>query len=1061
MKNVCLRLILTLVLGLIFVQPVMSTTTGKIAGIVKDQETGESLMGANVLIDGTSMGGAADMNGEYTILNVPPGTYSVTATVIGYARMTISNVRVRIDQTTRIDFSLAMEAVQGEAVQVVADANIIKEDVSSSVTAFSTDEVEELALSNINDVVELQAGVEDGLVIRGGEAGESLFQVDGITLRDPRNNQPISGIALSAIQEISIERGGFNAEYGQVRSGIINVVTKEGSKTEYHGSIQLKASPPAPKHFGVSPFDAGSMWMRPYLDDEVCWTGTDSWDEYTARQYPEFRGWNQVSRELLSDDDPSNNLSPAACQKLFNWEHRREPITDQPDYNIDAGFGGPIPIFGEYLGNLRFFTSYRREREMLLIPLTRDDYVDWDWSGQLTSDISSSTKLSFNAFIGKMYTIAINEGDEIFITNEFGPNDSRQYNYWHPTIFLRSPLEIAKVTSEQRPGRIFSDGWYCNSEVAHKALAMKMTHTLNNKTFFESSLEYVGRQYTTGPIDQRDPALIEEIVPGYWVDEAPYGWSPSSQGGIGGAIKFFGGHTGEARDSSRIASTTFKFDLTSQIDFNNLVKTGIEIVYNDLNLYYGDINNFTGRVVMVQERKFPIRGAFYIQDKLETKGFILNMGLRLDYSNANTPWILPVDPFDKTFFSSQYDPGTEYEEAEVEAELTVSPRLGISHPITENSKLYFNYGHFKQLPTYEEMLRVGRSAGGSMSNYGDPNLALAKTISYELGYDHVLFGNVLIQAAAFYHDIRDQQAFTVYASADGSVIYSLANNNSYEDIRGFELNIQKQAGWISGFANYTYQVNTYGYFGTQRIFQNTSEQRQYNENTRLLYQGKPLPQPFARASLVFHAPKDFGPELLGVNPLEDWTLNFILNWKAGEYITWNPFSRLDIFDNIQVKNYYNMSMRLTKTFPIKNDFKLTVFLEVENLLNTKRLSGGSFYDNFDYLDYMNSLHLPESEDWDNIAGDDKPGDYRNDDIAFQPIEQIGATMDMTAGKDGVIYYDISTGKYMNYVDGAWSEVDSGTMDKVLDEKAYIDNPNQTSFNFLNPRQWFVGVRISF
>jgi len=244
-------------------------------------------------------------------------------------------------------------------------------------------------------------------------------------------------------------------------------------------------------------------------------------------------------------------------------------------------------------------------------------------------------------------------------------------------------------------------------------MALKLTHTLNAKTFYEAKLEHIMRRYLTGPMPARDLTKKYEIVPGYYTDEAPFGFSPVPSGGIGGAINFFGGHTGEARDSSKISATTFRFDITSQVNFTNLVKAGLEIVYNDLDLLYGDVNTFTSRIVMVNEHYFPIRGAMYVQDKLETKGFILNAGLRLDYSNANTEWIKPDDPFDRSFFSSEYDPTRTYKTEKTKADVSLSPRLGISHPITENSKLYFNYGHFKQLPTYEEMLRAGRSAGGA------------------------------------------------------------------------------------------------------------------------------------------------------------------------------------------------------------------------------------------------------------------------------------------------------------------------------------------------------------
>ena len=137
---------------------------------------------------------------------------------------------------------------------------------------------------------------------------------------------------MNAIQEISVERGGFNAEYGQVRSGLINVITKEGGKAGYSGAASMKVSPASAKHFGVSPYDASSMWNRPYLDDEVCWTGTQSgaWDEYTARQYPEFRGWNKISEELFilrtnGGDEYCGQVIQSAVNGL-NWSENNEEL---------------------------------------------------------------------------------------------------------------------------------------------------------------------------------------------------------------------------------------------------------------------------------------------------------------------------------------------------------------------------------------------------------------------------------------------------------------------------------------------------------------------------------------------------------------------------------------------------------------------------------------------------------------------------------------------------------------------------------------------------------------
>lgn len=1089
------RIFTLFVLLLLFITNIIfAGTTGKIAGRITDKETGEPLPGVNVVVQGTTLGSTTDLNGYYTILLVPPGVQTVIASMVGYARVTVNEVRILIDQTATVNIELVEEAIEIEHITVVAERNLVKDDVSKSVTSVQPDEIEFLPVTSIDDVVGLQAGVEDGFVIRGGGADELLFQVDGVTLRDPRNNQPITTVALTSIQEVSIERGGFNAEYGQVRSGIVNIVAKEGDANSYYGAIQLKYSPPTPKHFGISVYDPNSMWNRPYLDPEVAWIGTSGepfqdgnsngtwdegetftdydgngvrtpspWDEYTQRQYPSFEGWYALSDRLLSDDDPSNDLSPAAAQRLWMWQRRRRPNTDQPDYNIDASFGGPVPFISKALGNLRFFFSYRFERDMLLIPLSRDDYRDDNWSLKLNSDLSNSMRLVLSGSTGITRNVALNSDDRQFNNPAWGINGVQ---FWNPTDYMRTPYQVAEITNEQRAARIFTDSWYSTANVSHKTLAGKLTDFLGQTTFYEASMEWVNRKYVTGPISPRNLTKQYEIIPGYYVDEAPFGFDENPNTGIAEPGFFFGGHSATARDSSKLNSYVLKADLTSQLNNANLVKTGIEFSYYDLDLDYGSVNSFFGDTNYVKRRLFPLRFSAYIQDKIEAFGFIANIGLRMDLSNPNIEWA-DVDAFNEDFFT-EYNENGNYPTKKAETDIAFSPRLGISHPITENSKLYFNYGHFKEMPAYEEIYRFGRGPSGVILNIGDPNLEQARTISYELGYDQVFFDEYLIQIAAFYNDITNQQAYTQYVSDRLGIGYFRANNNSYEDIRGLEITLKKSYGdWVRGFATYTYQINTQGAFGKAIINEEPSQQRFIDQNTRNLYQQKPVPQPRANASITFLTPSNLGPQFLSMFPLGDWALNILAEWKAGEYITYNTRQIPDIINNVQVTDYYNIDLRLNKTFDF-DILSVMLFIEVRNILNNKRLSGASFYDSFDQQFYLASLHLPESEAYENIPGDDKVGDYRRNGASYQPIE-IRGVIDQSnpndIGTDGVIYWERLTGRYMEYVVknevGMWQEVDSSRMEKILEDKAYIDMPNNSSFDFLNPRQIFFGINLSF
>lgn len=1040
-----------LIVFLLLTQAGFAGITGKISGRIVDAETGEALPAANIVIVGTTMGAASDQKGDFTILNVPPGIYNLRATVIGYAALTIQDVRVRIDQTSGVDFKLTLEALEGETITVVAPKKPIRKDVSTSVAALSNDEVVTQPMSHVEDVVGLQAGVESGLVIRGGGADETLFQLDGVTMRDPRNNMPITNIAITSIQEVSIERGGFNAEYGQVRSGIVNIVTKEGESNQYQGNIILRYSPPGAKYFGDSPFASDATLLRPYLDPAVAWEGTQNgaWDEYTRRQYPDFEGWNAVSRRLLSDSDPTNDLSPAAAQQLFRWQHRRQAETDQPDYNVDASLGGPVPYVGKKLGNLRFYSSFRTEREMLVVPLSRPDYQDYYGSLKLNSNISPSLKLTISSMFGKSFHVT---------QNEAGLDQSTQYiRAADQVAYQISNMDYPRATDS----RLFCDSYFAVADVGFRTFAAKLTHILSQNTYYDASLEHIYRKYNAGPIRRRNFTRTEEFAPGKFTDEAPFGFSPIDEAGVDGMMT--GGHTSTARDSSQISATTLKVDLSSQLNHQNLIKAGVELVYGDLDLNYGEAKElYVEGNRFVKMHKFPLRGAIYLQNKLELQGLIVNAGLRLDYSDANTDWA-DVDQWDKDFFSSNYTSGLEIPIKAAESQFTVSPRLGISHPISENSKLFFNYGHFKQLPTYEQLFRLSRGGSNEVQGIGDPNLEMEKTIAYELGYDHSLVDIYLIQLSAFYRDITNQRDYTTYLSADASVSYQKATNNLYEDIRGFEFTLRKTVGrWWLGMLNYTYQVNTLGHFGKTEIYQDPKSQREYDRNTRQLYQERPIPQPYARAKVSFFSPKDYGPQVLHVQPLANWNFNIITDWRAGRWVTWNPSQQVNVAQNVQARDWFNIDLRLMKHFDFSR-FELNFFIDIYNALNTRRLSLNSFYDSHDYNYYFQSLHLPKSDDYHNIVGEDKVGDYRKDGVDFQPIENVGNVQSLTPDVINArsIYYDQATRRYLDYRDGAWKPVDVGRMDQILEDKAYIDMPNHTYFNFLNPRDIFFGFQLNF
>ena len=989
--------------------------TGKIAGYVKDAESGLPLPGANVMIEGTMLGSAADENGYYAILNVEPGTYVLKVSMIGYKPVTVRNVKVEMNLSTSINVNMSTEILGMAEVVVTAERPLVVRDVSHSQLNIDAKKIESLPVSDVTSVIALQAGIE-GLSIRGGSSSQTAFIVDGFVVNDERSNIPYTSISLNTVNEVQVQTGGYNAEYGNCRSGVVNITTKEGDSQKYSGAISYLYRSPAKKHFGSSAYDSDTYYLRSYLDPDVCYVGTKNgtWDSYMQQQYPSFEGWIAISDRTLKDDNPDNDLSPEAAKKLFEWQHRRQGDINKSDYTMDLSLGGPVPFMSEKLGNLRFYASYRDLRDMFIVPVSSNAYYENVGKIKLTSDISNTMKLSFTGQYGEIHSTS-------------------PYNWTTtPTGYVwRSDYEIANAVNSEM---LYVPAYYSPSSIYRTIFTGKFNHMLSSKKYYELSMQHQINRYKTYQMRDRDTELKYQPIPGvgyFYVDEAPYGyWGDNGVEAIGDQIRI-GGWMNLGRERSVISTTRMKFDYTNQFNSFNSFKTGFNLVLNNYN-----IKSFTSNPGMTTWNReqvyqvFPYRIGLYTQNKMEFEGFIANIGLRLDVSDANTKHYL-LEPYD-----SYYQQGIGdliEEEAPFESakpQVALSPRLGISHPITENSKLYFNYGHFRSEPSSNYRFRIQREYNGQVTSLGNSNLMQEKTVAYELGYSHSLFNKYLLNISAYYKDVTDQIGWISYLNINSSINYLTPGNNQYEDIRGFEITIDKRYGsWITGFINYTYMVGTTGYFGIMENYQNPTEQRVYLQDNP--YQEKPHPRPYFRANLDFHSPDKFGPSLTGLYPAGGINISMIASWKAGSYETYNPNNTPGVINNVQWKDTYNINLRVKKTFSIYKR-RLELYVDITNLLNSKFLSYAGFSSyNSDYIPYMQSLNF----DWEEGEehGNDRIGEYRPSGVVYDPLEP-----------------------------NPFKDPEISARNKVRkNNKSYIDNPNLTYFTFLNPRDIKFGIKITF
>jgi len=260
---------------------VLGGTTGKLTGTVKNKNDNTPLAGCNIVILNTDLGTASDPSGEFTILNISPGVYSVKAMMIGYQSVTVTQIPISVDKTFRLNLSMDIQAVEGKEIIVVADRGVIQFDRTNSEARVTSDVLETMPLTEVSDVIKLQGGITQdeggGIHIRGGRGSEIVYMVDGISMTDVYDGGISVTVENDNIQELQIISGNFNAEYGKAMSGVINMVTKDGGDTfesslNYYSGDHMTSDPIFRGLDTYSPFNdvniAGSL-SGPLLGERV------------------------------------------------------------------------------------------------------------------------------------------------------------------------------------------------------------------------------------------------------------------------------------------------------------------------------------------------------------------------------------------------------------------------------------------------------------------------------------------------------------------------------------------------------------------------------------------------------------------------------------------------------------------------------------------------------------------------------------------------------------------------------------------------------------------------
>lgn len=971
MKKTKFLLIILLLIGTFTLVnlPAWGGVTGKIKGVVSDADTGEPLPGVNILIhkiwlnntetDFLSMLGAATNNqGEFIILKVPPGIYSVSASMMGYIAVTQKQVRVSVDRTTTLNFSLQSTILDlGESVIIEASRDVIQIDVSATETYVTAEEYQNTPFANrIEDIIALQSGISGNIIegdikIRASDSREVAFLVDGMDMVEQKFNRPITSIQPGIVQEIQIIRNGFNAEYGQARAGVINVITKNPSK-RFHFNVDYQFTPAQKPHVGRNKYDPNWNLWRLYAGPQAFEGDTLITPDGRYENIRIWEGWNKYADRLLHDNNPDNDLTAEEAYELWKWRHRPLKYGDLKGHNVDLSLSGGVPMLP---WEANFLLAGKYEYHPFNYPQSRDHYNEESYTLKWINNLRSDIKLTLNGFYTEVKTVPSSNPnspwDRENLISYTGADFPNYYPFYKPILNRYTSL-----------------------------IGAKFVHTISSKLFYEINLNHFYLKYWLGSPDSARAEDGRYFHGRLYYD--PQSGRITKEKGADDAVsgyQMYGG--GMAWENSWDRRGTLSASMIYQFHSAHELKAGFNFDYDQIREHRVYWHQEDSTLVFLKDYKVtPIEFGAFVQDKIEFQGMIANLGLRFDYFDPNT---VRPDPYRALEYERNIDIyetflAGDYPTIRAKPKYYFSPRLGVSHPLSQRSKIYFNYGHFVQTPrSFYLYVANANGADKTMLQMGNANLNFEKTIAYELGCDIGIGEALQLHFGAFYKECFDLAASKTFAHTDQSLVMDFYENYRYADVRGIEIEIRKSVGrFITGWLNYNYFKKS----ESNLTIPNLSENPIITDDPKVgidgVLWGAPLSdnvniEPYGRGVVTIMAPSGWGPKLKGYSILEDTHLSFQLFYQGGAHSRHSRQSFRDMYPNVWFKELdrYWADVRLTRMFQIKT-VNLELYLDISNIFHTKfryppsGRSGEDYYDDLwesDRLDQVGTTRLTDPQ----------------------------------------------------------------------------------------------------
>ncbi|MEZ4745736.1 MAG: carboxypeptidase-like regulatory domain-containing protein [Calditrichia bacterium] len=863
---------------------VFAQQAGKISGVVRDKANGEPLPGVNVIVEESLLGASTDADGSYVILNVPPGTYTISFEYIGYQSIKVENVRVVPDITKRLDMDLSTTTIEiDEAITVVAEKPFFEAAATNTVRVLDAEEIERIPVRGINSIVSYNAGVvaADGsggdtdnatINVRGGRGNETLFIVDGIPYNDVVFGNVTGTIPDAAIEQVSSQLGGFSAKYGSAQSGVINITTKSGAAKFYGGTDLVSSNITDDYNYNsATGFLGGPLFGKFSFFGSGEYIQTDDDRPRASGLVIPSAGIDLKARPGMGSDvtrfttkvDGNFEKFKITFSSNGSYRNSRQYIHD---YAKNASDHYPL-IKENVLGGAMRFSHVVNPTTFWDITARAKNTYYRRGDGVWFEDLESYGDAEANALRG--ITLPQGDGSNVLVDSLGG-------------VFYDK-------------GRIFN--LFQKYEINTYGLDFNMTKQFDNHLLEVGATvdQHQVRYYTNNPIDIAENVDSES-------EEIRY---------------------------TKTVGVFYGYDI-----FGN------EISNQNFRTVEGDMFEESAP-------KQPINAGAYIQDRIEFQDFILNLGVRWDYfepdfdrirdpnnifSFGDNPNRLDVDDYEKAPSESYISPRLGF--AFPMTEKTV---FHAQYGIFRQAPRFFDiYDSWNNIDVIEQRDGQGQNNG---------HVQMERTTNYEFGFKQQ-FGNIAsLDVTAYYRNVEGLINVTTVRSQFGQTTrtYISTVNQDFGTIKGmaFSFNLRRM-GPVTTKIDYALSLSE----GTGSDPSSSRVATFRNPNNAVPLAIAPLDfdqRHTFTASLDIRSGNDEGPNIFGSKLLENSGATFLINYNSGR-----PYTPLEtanpLTDNSQYGNttqyvnsalagsLFRIDLRVDKDIRIGN-FSITPYLWIQNLLD--------------------------------------------------------------------------------------------------------------------------------